>query len=55
MAGKYRDYCTSDKVENAGLEGTIGNDYDELMQQELSFVHVSREEIDARVRWLLGE
>jgi LCP family protein required for cell wall assembly len=55
MAGKYRDYCTSDKVENVGLEGTIGNDYDELMQQELSFVHVSREEINAKVSWLLGE
>lgn len=55
MAGKYRDYCTSDKVENTGLEGSIGNDYDEMMQQELSFVHVSPEEIDAKVRWLLGE
>jgi polyisoprenyl-teichoic acid--peptidoglycan teichoic acid transferase len=55
MAGKYRDYCTSDKVENAGLEGTVANDYDEMMQQELSFVIVAPEEIDARVRWLLGE
>lgn len=55
MAGKYRDYCTSDRVENVGLEGSVGNDFDEMMQQELSFVHVSQDEIDARVRWLLGD
>lgn len=55
MAGKYRDYCTADRVENLGLEGTVGNDFDEMMGQELSFVHVSQEEIDAKVRWLLGE
>lgn len=55
MAGKYRDYCTADRIESDGLEGTIGNDFDEMMQQELSFVTVSQEEIDARVRWLLGE
>lgn len=55
MAGKYRDYCTADKVESAGLDGSVGNDFDEMMGQELSFVHVSQEEIDAKVRWLLGE
>lgn len=55
MAGKYRDYCTADRVESVGLEGTVGNDFDDLMGQELSFVHVSDTEIDARVRWLLGE
>lgn len=55
LAGKYRDYCSSANLETAGLEGTVGNDYDEMMQQELSFVHVSQEEIDAKVRWLLGE
>lgn len=55
MAGKYRDYCSADKVESAGLEGSVGNDYDEMMQQELSFVHVSQEEIDAKVAWLLGQ
>lgn len=55
MAGKYRDYCTSDRVESGGLDGSVGNDYDEMMGQELSFVHVSQEEIDAKVRWLLGE
>ena len=55
MAGKYRDYCTADRVESVGLEGTVGNDWDEMMQQELSFVHVSQSEIDAKVRWLRGE
>ena len=55
MAGKYRDYCTADRVESDGLEGSVGNDFDEMMQQELSFVHVSQEEIDAKVAWLLGE
>lgn len=55
MAGKYRDYCSSDNLETSGLEGSVGNDYDEMMQQELSFVQVPQEEIDAKVRWLLGE
>lgn len=55
MAGKYRDYCTADRVESVGLEGAVGNDFDDLMGQELSFVHVSQTEIDSRVRWLLGE
>lgn len=55
MAGKYRDYCTAESMENVGLEGSVGNDYDELMQQELSFVHVDQAEIDAKVAWLLGE
>ncbi|MCO5224259.1 MAG: LCP family protein [Thermomicrobiales bacterium] len=55
MAGKYRDYCTADKVETDGLDGSVANDFDELMGQELSFVHVSQDEIDAKVRWLLGE
>lgn len=55
MAAKYRDYCTADKIESVGLDGSVGNDYDEMMQQELSFVHVSQSEIDAKVRWLRGE
>lgn len=55
MAGKYRDYCTADRVESVGLEGTVGNDWDDMMEQELSFVHISRSEIDAKVRWLRGE
>lgn len=55
MAGKYRDYCSADSVESVGMEGTVGNDWDEMMEQELSFVHVSQQEIDAKVRWLLGE
>ncbi len=55
MAGKYRDYCTANQIESDGLEGTIANEYDEMMGQELSFVLVSQEEIDAKVRWLLGE
>lgn len=55
MASKYRDYCTADKIETDGLDGSVANDFDELMEQELSFVHVTQEEIDAKVRWLLGE
>lgn len=55
MANKYRDHCTADRVQSAGLEGTVGNDYDELMAQELSFVHVSTEEINIKVDWLLGD
>ena len=55
MAGKYRDYCTADQVESVGLDGSVGNDWDDMMGQELSFVHVSQSEIDAKVRWLRGE
>lgn len=55
MVSKYRDYCTVSSVETAGIDGTISTEYDELMKQDLSFVLVEQSEIDAKVRWLLGE
>lgn len=55
MVSKYRDYCTTATMETDGLDGTISTEYDELMQQDLSFVLVDQSEIDAKVRWLLGE
>ena len=55
LANDFRSTCTSASLESAGLEGTVGNDWDELYDQELSFVNVDPAEIDARIGWLLGE
>lgn len=55
LANDFRTTCTSASLESAGLEGAVGNDWDELYNQELSFVHVDGTEIDAKTSWLLGE
>lgn len=55
LANDFRSTCTSASLESVGLEGTVGNDWDELYDQELSFVHVDQAEIDAKMGWLLGE
>ena len=55
LANDFRSTCTSASLESAGLDGTVGNDWDELYAQELSFVHVDQAEIDAKLSWLLGE
>jgi polyisoprenyl-teichoic acid--peptidoglycan teichoic acid transferase len=55
LANDFRSTCTSASLESAGLEGAVGNDWDELYNQELSFVHVDGTEIDAKTSWLLGE
>lgn len=55
LANDFRSTCTASSLESAGLEGSVGNDWDELYDQELSFVHVDPAEIDAKVSWLLGE
>ena len=55
LANDFRSPCTAASLESAGLEGSVGNDWDELYDQELSFVHVDPTEIDAKVSWLFGE
>lgn len=55
LANDFRSTCTSASLESAGLEGAVGNDWDELYAQELSFVNVDQGEIDAKVGWLVGE
>ena len=54
MASTYRDYCTSTTMETASIDGTVTTAYDEMMQQDLSFVIVDLAEIEAKVAWLLG-
>ncbi|HLU35152.1 MAG TPA: LCP family protein [Thermomicrobiales bacterium] len=46
--------CALGDMENAGLDGAVGNDWDELEGMELSFVHVSPDEIASKVSWLTG-
>src|SRR5690606_28691106 len=46
--------CALGDMENAGLDGAVGNDWDELEGMELSFVHVSPDEIESKVAWLTG-
>jgi LCP family protein required for cell wall assembly len=55
LANDFRSTCTSASLESASLEGAVGNDWDELYAQELSFVNVDPAEVDAKVGWLVGE
>jgi polyisoprenyl-teichoic acid--peptidoglycan teichoic acid transferase len=55
LANDFRSTCTFASLESAGLEGAVGNAWDELYAQELSFVHVESTEVNAKVSWLLGE
>lgn len=54
LAWQYRAHCAGGAMATSSITGTVGNDYDELMGQELSFVHVDPAERDERVQWLLG-
>jgi LCP family protein required for cell wall assembly len=51
---EFRAGCTAETLETARLEGTVAMQYDELMQQELSFVTVEPAEVDRKVVWLVG-
>jgi LCP family protein required for cell wall assembly len=44
--------CLASGIENGGLDGSVGNDWDDLEGMELSFVHVPETEIAAKVNWL---
>ena len=51
---QFRSSCTAETLETARLEGTVEMQYDELMQQELSFVLVDVGEVQSKVIWLRG-
>jgi LCP family protein required for cell wall assembly len=52
---QFRSGCTAETLETSRLEGTIQTLYDDLMLQELSFVHVDEGEIRTKVGWLRGD
>jgi LCP family protein required for cell wall assembly len=50
---EFRGSCTAETLETELLEGDIYEAYDDIMEQDLSFVHLEQEEIDRKVEWLL--
>lgn len=44
--------CSSGSMENAGLDGSVGSDWDDLEGMQLSFVHVPEGEVTSKVSWL---
>ena len=50
---EFRNSCTAETLETELLEGDLYDAYDDLMEQDLSFVHLEQEEIDRKVEWLL--
>jgi LCP family protein required for cell wall assembly len=55
LANDFRSSCTSSTLETERLHGSIGSDWDELKEMDLSFVHVANGEITDKVEWLLNE
>ena len=55
IANDYRNVCTADSIETQTIAGTSSMAYDELMQQELSFVLSDPAVVQQNVAWLLGE
>lgn len=55
LANQYRTNCTSTSLETDGLTGSVANDWDEMYDQELSFVHVTPDEIATKVAWMKGQ
>ena len=54
LAQGFRSSCTQESLETAGLDGSVGNAYDDLLQMELSFVIVDEVEVRQKVEWLRG-
>jgi LCP family protein required for cell wall assembly len=55
LGQRFRSGCTSETLETARLEGTVSTMYDDLMQQDLSFVVIDEAEISQKVAWLRGD
>jgi LCP family protein required for cell wall assembly len=53
LGQEFRSSCTAETLETALLDGDIYSSYDDIMEQDLSFVHLEQEEIDRKVEWLL--
>jgi polyisoprenyl-teichoic acid--peptidoglycan teichoic acid transferase len=54
LGQEFRNSCTADTLETALLDGEIHDAYDEIMEQDLSFVLLTEEEIEKKVAWLLS-
>ncbi len=50
----FRSGCTAGTLETARLDGVVETLYDDLMQQELSFVRVDPLEVQSKTAWLRG-
>jgi LCP family protein required for cell wall assembly len=55
LAQRFRSGCTADTLETASLEGTVELAYDDIMEEDLSFVLIEDEEIERKVAWLRGD
>jgi LCP family protein required for cell wall assembly len=55
IANDFRSTCSFSALEASRLDGSIGNDWDELEEMQLSFVHVQNTEVSGKVGWLLNE
>ncbi len=54
LANDYRSTCTSETLQTAKLSGDVGYDHDDLLDLDLSFVHVAHTELRSKVEWLLN-
>jgi len=54
LGNDYRDDCTADSIETRTIPGIVSIEYDELMQQELSFVVTDTAVVQQNVAWVLG-
>lgn len=50
---EFRGTCTADTLEVASIDGDIHDAYDDIMGENLSFVHLEQAEIERKVDWLL--
>lgn len=53
LGQEMRAHCTAETLDTALLDGDIHDDWDDIMEEDLSFVHIPQEEIDRKVAWLL--
>jgi LCP family protein required for cell wall assembly len=55
IANDYRHDCNTNSIETQTVPGVSTTEYDELMQQELSFVVSDPTDVQQNVAWLLGQ
>jgi LCP family protein required for cell wall assembly len=55
VANDYRHDCTAESIETRTIPGVSTMEYDELMQQDLSFVVSDPTDVQQDVAWLLGQ
>ena len=53
LGQEFRGSCNADSLETALLDGDIHDAYDDIMEEDLSFVHIATEEVDRKIEWLL--